>query len=145
MLTVVEKVILLQDVEIFSEVSTEQLAYVAGIAEEETFAAEHTIYREQDPSDSMYMVVDGRVRLHRGDMEITVAGAGHTFGNSALFDDELRVSTATTLEETRVLRIDKEEFIDLLADNVQITQGLLKALVNQVRGLIGRVGAGGSQ
>ena len=145
MLTVVEKVILLQDVDIFSEVSTEQLSYLAGIAEEESFGGEHTIYREQDPADAMYMVVDGRVRLHRGDLEITVAGAGGTFGHWALFDDEPRVTAATTQEDSRVLRIDKEDFIDLLADNVQITQGLFKALVNQVRGLIGRVGTGGSQ
>ena len=58
----------------------------------------------------------------------------------ALFDDEPRVSAATALEPARLLRLHKEDFIDLLADNVGITQGVLKALVSRVRGLIGRVG-----
>ena len=144
MLTIVEKVIFLQDVDIFSEVPTGQLASLAGIAAEEVFAQGEGIYNEQEPANAMYLVVEGRVRLHRSDLEITVAGPGETFGTWALFDDEPRVSAATPLEDTQVLRLDKEDFIDLLADNVHITQGVLKALVNRVRGLIGRVGAGGS-
>jgi len=144
MLTVVEKVIFLQDVDIFSEVPTEQLAYLAAIAEEETFAPGQVIYQEQDPADAMYLVVEGRVRLHRGALEYMVAGPGDTFGTWALFDDEPRASGAAPLEETRVLRLNKDDFIDLLADNVRITQGVLKALVKRARGLIGHVGAGGS-
>ena len=58
-----------------------------------------------------------------------------------LFDDEVRVSAATVLEQARVLRVGKEDFIDLLADNVEITRGVLKALVGRVRGLIGTIGA----
>lgn len=144
MLTVVEKVIFLQDVDVFSEVPTEQLAYLAAIAEEETFVQDEAIYREQDHADALYLVVEGRVRLHRNELEITIAGPGDTFGTWALFDDEPRVAAATPLEETQVLRLNKEDFIDLLADNVDITQGVLKALVKRVRGLIGRVGASGS-
>ena len=144
MLTVVEKVIFLQDVDVFSEVPTEQLAYLAAIAEEETFIQDEVIYREQDHADAMYLVVEGRVRLHRNELEIAIYGPGDAFGTWALFDDEPRVSAATPLEQTQLLRLNKEDFIDLLADNVDITQGVLKALVKRVRGLIGRIGASGS-
>ena len=142
MLTIIEKVIALQGVDVFSEVSTEQLAYLAAIVEEEKAGVGETIYRERDPGDAMYLVVEGRVRLHRNSMEITVAEPGGAFGTWALFDDEPRVSAATALEESLLLRLDKEDFIDLLADNVEITQGVLKALVSRVRSLIGRVGGG---
>jgi CRP/FNR family transcriptional regulator, cyclic AMP receptor protein len=145
MLTVVEKVIFLQEVDVFSEVPTEQLAYLAAIAEEESFSQGEFIYREQDPAEAMYLVVEGKVRLHRGSLDITVADPGDPFGTWALFDDEPRVSAATVLEEARLLRLNKEEFVDLLADNVGITQGVLKALVKRMRGLVGRVGAGGPQ
>jgi CRP/FNR family cyclic AMP-dependent transcriptional regulator len=141
MLTTIEKVIALQDVDVFSEVSTEELAFLAAIATEEEHAAGTVIYRERDPADSMYQVVEGRVRLHRDDLEINLAGPGDAFGTWALFDDEVRVSAATVVDDARVLRVGKEEFIDLLADNVEITQGVLKALVGRVRGLIGTLGA----
>ncbi len=140
MLTVVEKVILLQEVDIFSEVPTQQLAYLAAILVEESRAVGEQIYRAHDYADSMYIVVEGRVRLHREEFEITITAPGDPFGTWALFDDEPRVSAATVLESARLLRLNKEDFIDLLADNVGITQGVLKALVSRVRGLIGRVG-----
>jgi CRP/FNR family transcriptional regulator, cyclic AMP receptor protein len=141
MLSVIEKVILLQNVDVFSEVSSEQLAYLAAIAEEITCAANTPLYKEQDPSDSMYIVLEGRVRLHRGDTEVTVAKHGEAFGTWALFDDEPRLVAATPLEDSKVLRIDKEDFIDLLADNIKITQGVLKAIVRRLRGLVsGRAG-----
>ncbi|MFT5086069.1 MAG: CRP-like cAMP-binding protein [Candidatus Latescibacterota bacterium] len=140
MLTVVEKVILLQEVDIFSEVPTQQLAYLAAILVEVSHADSEQIYQARDYADSMYIVLEGRVRLHREELEITIVGPGDPFGTWALFDDEPRVSAATVLESVRLLRLNKEDFIDLLADNVGITQGVLKALVSRVRGLIGRVG-----
>jgi len=141
MLTTVEKVLLLREVDIFSQVSTEQLAYLAAILEEQSCAAGESLYQQQDPAGAMYLVASGRVRLHREQLEITVAGAGEAFGTWALFDEEPRLSAATAAEESLLLRLDREDFIDLLADNVEITQGVLKALVSRVRGLIGQVGA----
>lgn len=139
MLTVVEKVILLQGVDVFSEVSTEQLTHLAAIAEEVAFQADETIYRESDPSDSMYIVLEGCVVLHRRETEVTTAEVESAFGTWALFDDELRVTSATATGYVRLLRIDKEDFIELLADNVEITRGVLKAVVRRLRGLVERL------
>ena len=140
MLTVIEKVMVLQTVDVFSEVSTEQLSHLAMISEEVSFPDGEAIYGEGDASNAMYLVLEGRVRLHRGDLEVTVAGAHEPFGTWALFDEEPRVTSATPLEDVHLLRIDKEDFIDLLADHVEITQGILKAMVKGLRGLVGRVG-----
>lgn len=139
MLTTVEKVLLLREVDIFSQVSTQELAYLAAILEEKPCAAGEVVYQQQDPADSMYLVVSGRVRVYREQLEITVAGQGEAFGTWALFDEEPRLSAAATVEDTLLLRLDKEDFIDLLADNVEITQGVLKALVKRMRSLLGQV------
>ena len=87
MYTVIEKVIFLQNIELFAEVPTEQLAEVAAIAEEVSFLKGDVIYSENDHSDALYLVVDGHIRLHRGDEEIAVAGDREAFGTWALFDD----------------------------------------------------------
>ena len=142
MLTVIEKVIFLQNVDVFDKVPTEQLAYLAAIAEEIDYKANTDIYRENDASDALYLVLDGRVRLHRDGREIAVAAEKEAFGTWALFDDEPRLSAATAQVDTRVLCIDREDFIELLADHVEITQGVLKTMVGRLRGLVGRVGAG---
>lgn len=139
MLTTIEKVMALQNVDIFSEVSTEQLSHLALIAQDISCVGGDVLYRESDPPQAMYLVLEGRVRLHRAGLDVTVASTHEVFGTWALFDDEPMVVTATVLEPCRLLRIDRDDFIDLLADYVQITQGVLKAMVKRLRGLVGRV------
>lgn len=140
MLTVVEKVLCLQHIDVFHNVPTVQLAYLAAIAQEVKFAEGEDIYCEHDPSDSLYQVLEGKVRLHKSGHEITVAGDRDGFGTWALFDDEPRLVTATTLTDTSLLCIDRDDFIDLLADHVQITEAVLKTMVGRLRSLADRVG-----
>jgi CRP-like cAMP-binding protein len=139
MLSVIEKVIFLQNVDVFSEVPTEQLALLAAIAEEVSFAKGDSVYKEDDPSDALYLVIEGRVRLLRDQKEIAIADNKEAFGTWALFDEEPRVVTAIVDDDAQLLRIDREDFVDLLADHVQIAQGVLKTVVKRLRGLVERV------
>lgn len=140
MLTVIEKVLFLQNVDVFNKVPSEHLAYLAAIAEEVNFSKDEIVYKMNEHSDAMYLVLDGKVRLHIDQQEITIANVKEAFGTWALFDDAPRVVTATAVEDTRLLRIDREEFIDLLADHVQMTQAILKTMVLRLRSLVDRVG-----
>lgn len=142
MFTIVEKVIFLQNVDVFSDVQSEQLAYIAAIAEEVSYLKGDTIYETNQASDALFLVLDGEVKLHRDGEEIAVAASKEAFGTWALFDDEPRVATATAVEDSRLLRIDREDFIELLSDHTEITQGVFKAIVGRMRGLIDRVGTG---
>lgn len=142
MFTTIEKVIFLQNVNVFSAVPTEQLAFVAAIAEEVAYLEKDTIYETHQPSDALYLVLEGKVRLHRDDEDIVTAGPKEAFGTWALFDDEPRVATATAAEDSRLLRIDRDEFHELLSDHTEITQAVLKNIAGRMRGLIGRVGTG---
>lgn len=139
MLSTIEKVIFLQDVDIFENISTEDLSHVAAITEEVEYQANTVLFKEGEISDSMYLVIAGKVRLTRGDQELLIAKEKDDFGTWALFDDEPRVATATTIEETRLLRIDREEFVDLLADYVAITQSILKTMAKRLRRLLSRI------
>jgi CRP-like cAMP-binding protein len=139
MLTVIEKVAALQSVDVFTDVPTEQLAYLAAIAEEVDFDEGEVIYKEHDAGDAFYLVLEGEVRLHKGAQEITIAAGGDTFGTWALFDEEPRVVTATPVGKVKLLGIDRERFVDILADHVQISQGILKNLASRLRNLLERV------
>jgi len=141
MLTVVEKVVFLQNVDIFEQVPAEQLSYIAAIAEEVDFSKGDVIFKENEPSDSLYLVVDGKVNLQREGQLVLAAGAKDAFGTWSLLENEPRVVTATVTDDARLLRIDRNDFVDLLADNVQVTQGILKTLVKKVRDLVDLVGA----
>ena len=136
MLSTVERVIFLQGIDIFSKVSSEDLVHIAAITEMREVEAGHQLYREGDIADCMYVVITGAIRVERGGEEVMVAKNGDSVGTWALFDDERRVVSASALEETELLRIDKEDFIDLLSDHVQITQGIMKTIVKRLRSLM---------
>ncbi len=142
MLTVVEKVLFLQDVDIFAHTSTEDLAYIGAITVEIFFKKNTDIYQEGQISDAMYLIIEGKVRLYKNKREVMTAGPKQVFGTWALFDDQPRIVTATTCEHTHLLLIDREEFYELLADHTKITQGVLKNLSRRLRSLIERVKIG---
>ena len=139
MLSPIEKVLLLQNVEVFSEVPTDQLAALAAIAREMSVLTGDAVYREDDSPDALYLVLEGHVLLHQGDREVTTATRSATFGTWALFDDEPRVMTATATEDTKLLRIDRNEFNDLLSDDVRIAKGIIRTVTRKLRELAGKV------
>ncbi len=140
MLTVIEKVISLQNVDVFTGLPTEQLSYLAAIAEEISCPEGDTVYKCGEVSDALYVILEGRVRIHRDGEDIATESAGDAFGTWALFDETPRVATATAVGDTRLLRIDREDFLDVLTDHVQITENVLKTLVGRLRGLLESVG-----
>ena len=139
MITTVEKVIFLQEVDIFELLTTEDLSHIAAICDEITVSQDAVLYKEGAYPDSMYLVLSGQIRLHQSGTEVMIAGRNDAFGTWALFDDQPQVVTAEALEESRMLRIDKEDFIDVLSENVRVMQGILKALVQRMHSLVSRV------
>ena len=140
MLSTIEKVLLLQDVEILKSVSTEHLGHVAAITEEIEFQEGENIFIEGESASSMYVVVSGEIRLHRDEQDVMVAKPKEAFGVWALFEEEVeRMVTATCLSDTRLLCLEKEDFHDLLADHSEMIRSVMSAMAKKLRGLVGRV------
>lgn len=135
-LNIVEKVIALEAVELLQSLTPEQLARVAGIATEVSFEAGKPLLDPTQPGGALMIVIDGSVELSRGGEVLMVAKQNDVLGAWALFDDEPLPIEGKTLEETRLLRIPKEDFYDLLADNSEITQAIFSTLVKRFRKLV---------
>jgi CRP-like cAMP-binding protein len=135
-LTTLEKAIRLQKVELFSDMETDALALAASIAAQVQCAPGKVLFKENGAADALYVVLEGRIRLTRGTREIFSVGPGETLGNWALFDDQPSVATATCVEDSGLLKIEREDFFDLLADHAEMTQRMFKALVKRVRALL---------
>jgi len=86
--------------------------------------------------DALLVVVDGSVELSRDGEVLHVAKQNDVLGAWALFDDDPMPVTATTVEDTRLLRIARDDFYDLLSDNVEITASVFSTLVKRFRKLV---------
>lgn len=134
MLTTIEKVLLLQGVDIFLEAETEHLAKVAAIAQEVHFAPGTIIFREGEPSDALYVALEGMVSLQKDELEKAIVKERETFGLWALLDESPRLVTAVAMTETRALKIEREYLYDVLSSHFDIVRGILKCLVRMIRG-----------
>jgi CRP-like cAMP-binding protein len=132
MLTVIEKVVFLQDIDAFAEIPIEQLTHIASITEEVPLEPDTTLIKQDEPAEALYFIVEGKIRMTRNGRSIEV-GEKDVIGAWSLFDDELpNFFTAVTLEPTLLLRIDREDFLDIVADYVEITEGIFKSLARRI-------------
>ncbi len=135
-LNIVEKVIALEGVDLLKNLNPDQLARIASIATEVQHPPGKVILDPSQPMEALFVVLDGAVELSQGGTALHVAKQNDVLGTWALFDDEPMPVVAKTAEDTRLLRIGREDFYDLLSDNVEITAAVFSTLAKRFRKLV---------
>jgi CRP/FNR family cyclic AMP-dependent transcriptional regulator len=133
MYTTLEKTILLRGVVLFQDIPADEIFHVAQITEEKRIPAGDVLFHEGDPGDSLYIVVEGSVRVHIGSQELAVFKKGDALGEMAVFDNLPRSATATALEDTTLLRISREQFFEVMTTRMEIMQSIVRTLSLRVR------------
>jgi CRP/FNR family cyclic AMP-dependent transcriptional regulator len=136
MLTTVEKLIALKSVDFFDRTSDQVLAELATILIEVEVPAGSDVFAKDDMGYSMYIIVDGRVRVHDGDREIATLAEGNFFGEMALLDTVDRSASVTAVEDTRLLQMDQEPFYVLLEDHSEVGRRIMQLLTGRLRRLM---------
>ncbi len=133
MLLTLEKVIILKTVNIFSEIPEEYLVELATTVEHVTIKANEPIFNKGDIGSSMYIIVEGKVRIHDGDKEITVLGDREVFGELAALDPEPRSASITAIEDTSLFRVNEGTLYELIAEHAEVARGIIRVLCQRVR------------
>lgn len=133
MITTVEKVLFLQGVPLFAGLPGEELAQIALIAEEVRAEAGEEILREGEPGDALFLVIEGGLRVLRGGSPVSRLGEREVFGEMALLDPGPRSATVRSETEVRLLRIQSDDFAELLDLRPQIARGVIQVLVRRLR------------
>src|SRR5262249_25433974 len=133
MLTTEEKLAVLNSVNLFIGTSDDQLESITNILTEADFPANTVIFEKKDPGDCMYIVIVGRLGAHDGDRTLNYLTTRDIFGEMALLDAQPRTATVTTIEDSRLLRIDHEPFCDLLATLPEVGRGVIRVLSQRLR------------
>lgn len=138
---------LLDKVSLFSELSGSDLDAVMKLAVTRNFPKNTMILCEGDHSDSLYIILSGKVKVFLSDDEgkevtLNVQGEDEYFGELALLDSAPRSASVVTLEKTRLAVISKPAFEECMGKNpgisLKVSQGLarrLRELSENVRSL----------
>jgi CRP-like cAMP-binding protein len=129
----IERVLLLKSMDVFSEVPEEGLLELASGLEEIEAAAGRRIIEKGDLGSSMYIVVDGKVRVHDGDRELRVLGDHEMFGELAALDPQPRSASVTAIEDTVLFRLDERTLYEMMAEDGSLTRGIIRVLCRRLR------------
>jgi len=132
MLTI-ERVAILRSQDLFRDTPDFILSSVARIIEELSLHPGDVLITEGEYGDCMYIIVEGRMRVHSQDQTIIHLEAGAIVGELAILDPEPRTASVTAIEESFLFRIDKESFDEVLADRPEIALGVIRTLSRRVR------------
>ncbi len=133
MKTIIEKVIHLQNIELFSEVPSEQLSYIALISHITEYEKGDVLFREGENSDSLHVLFSGSIEMQKNGESKFAVEENRTVGALGFFDQKPRIFTALCKEKCIVLEIDSNAFFDLLEEKIHITRYLLKFFIGKLR------------
>ena len=133
MYSTLEKTIILKSVDLFKSIPAENLSRVAQITDEVSYDANSSIFAEGDYGDSLFIVVNGNVRIHKGQQELAMLGKGTCLGEMALLDDEPRSADATVTEDSTLFQIEQEGFYEVMGSQSDIMEGIIKLLTSRLR------------
>ena len=133
-----EKIELLQSVSIFWDLDEDELGHIADKMVAKHFENGNYIFLEDSEGEQCFFVLEGSVkvtRLSKDGREVILAmlNEGDFFGEMSLLDGESRSANVIALEKTKVLTLDRNDFIEVVNDYPQIAVQLLKELARRLR------------
>jgi hypothetical protein len=133
MYSTLEKAMILKSVDLFASIPSQELIRVAQIAEEEEYQIDASLCKEGDFGDCMYIIADGKVKVHKGNHTLVELEKGAFVGDMALLDQEPRSADLTTSSDTTLLKISQDAFYELMSSNFEIMNGILKIISSRLR------------
>ena len=133
MYSTLEKAMILKSVDLFASIPSQELIRVAQIAEEEEYQPGTSLCKEGDFGDCMYIIANGKVKVHKGDRTLVELEKGAFVGDMALLDQEPRSADLTISAETTLLKISQDAFYELMSSNFEIMNGILKIISSRLR------------
>jgi NTE family protein len=125
---------LLRSTAIFRELSNDQLAEIWSRAKLHHLLRGDTLFAQDAPSDSVYVVVSGRFEIWVKGQASAIAevGVGEPIGETGFFSGAPRTATIIAARDSIVLELDRASFDAVAREVPAIYQTLLRALARRL-------------
>ena len=132
-LNLFEKISLLKKINLFSEMNDALLKEIAFRVNEVFYEKADIVFNKGEHGNKMFMIVSGKVRVHDEFHTFSIFGPGRIFGEYAIIDTGRRSATVTVLEDSFLLTLQRKDFLEIIANNHEVTLGILRILTGQIR------------
>lgn len=130
--------IFLKHIPIFSELDTETLEWLTDIGIRKSFKKDSMIMQEKEPGNMFFVIATGSVKISRINNEgreiiLAILQQSNFFGEMSILDGFSRSANVIALEDSDLFLIKREDFIDLLYKQPNVSLTLLKELSKRIR------------
>ncbi len=129
---ILERALILSELELFKGVSGVTLTDVAECLEEIMLKKDHAVIdKGSNGNELVYILISGKLKVHDGDEvlkivePVTIAGEHHIVG-SDIFE-----YSVTTLEDSTLLVIAKDDLYDLMSKNIELVEAFLGVIEDE--------------
>jgi CRP/FNR family cyclic AMP-dependent transcriptional regulator len=129
----------LKSIPLFEGVPDADLRALAERSVTRNYSKQAIIVNEGDESDSLYLILSGRVKIYLADehgkeLILAIKGPGQYFGEMVL-DDEPRSASVMTLEPAQFAILSRADFKAFLLSHATVSLQLIQNLIRVARGL----------
>ncbi len=124
----------LRQVALFADLDDAELARVSEISREQVYQPSQTIFKEGEPGNRLFLILEGGVRISRdipgsGEEALAVLKPGACFGEMAVFDRSERSTDAISHGGCRLLTISRADLEIVLDLDPDLAVKVLRAMV----------------
>ena len=128
----------LENFNIFKNLDADSMEELNRITSMQNISKNQPIYFPKEPSNSIFFLKKGRVKLTRmssdgKEMILGLVNKGEVFGEMAFLDEEERKDFATTLDECLICTINKDDFKQFVKSNPELNLRLTKLIGLKMR------------
>jgi Cyclic nucleotide-binding domain len=131
-LRVFERVNLLRQTAVFAGVPVPILAGLAHDLTETRLPAETLVFSQGDVGLSMYVVAEGGLAISQDGRVINSVGPCEVLGEIATLAAVVRSASVHSTVPTRLLEIDRDQILNLLADHLEVLPGLIEVITGRL-------------
>lgn len=129
----------LKSIPLFQGVQESDLRALAERTLSRSYPRQAIIVNEGDQSDSLYLILAGRVKIYLSDdsgkeLILAVKGPGQYFGEMVL-DEQPRSASVITLEPAQFAVLSRADFKSFLLEHAEVALQLIQNLIQVARGL----------
>ncbi|MDF2668483.1 MAG: Crp/Fnr family transcriptional regulator [Paenibacillus sp.] len=128
----------LSKVPLFSKLNEDQLKIISNICSKKAVRSGSVLFREKEPGSIFYVVFMGSVKIYTSngageEKMLSLFKTGDSFGELSLIDGKPRSATAQAMEDTILIALSADSFMDLMRNNFEITLGIMQELGQRLR------------